>query len=261
MKNNRLFKILLIIVIIAAIVGITLLFKNKGGNKEASEEEVKGAENLTSLVVSFTRGYNTRFLGQELLFERDKTTYEDLTTGNILYIASNYVIDYDLENSIQNNILTSIEVNKKYSMNNYTPFKGEAIRKAIKELFDRDFENISAIEEANFGYDFIYIEEFDIYLKGRNASFASPVTDTFVKTRIVDTTKNKDKNIETEIAVAYVTGENGKLIYSKDTKGTKVYDTTEVEEIDKDKLDEFDHYIITYKENDGKYSFVSITKK
>ena len=262
MKNNRLFKILLIIVIIAAIVGITLLFKNKGKDKEASEEEVKGAENLTQLVVTLTNGFNTRFFGQELLFEKDKTTYEDLTRGCVLFAASNYVIDFDLENSIQNNILTSIEVNYKYSMNDYTPFKGEAIRQAIKELFDVEFKNESAIDEANFGYNFIYIEEFDIYLKGRNSSFAYPNSDNFIKTRINKKTKNKDKNIETEIAVAYVTKENDEYVYSKKASGSnKVYTTNEIGDIDKDQLDEFDHYIITYKENDGKYSFVSIAKK
>ena len=260
MKNSRVFKILLIIVIIAAIVGIALLIKNKGG-KKASEEEVKIAEELMPSILSLKDGYAIKYNGKELLFENDKLEYSDLSKGNILLAASSYVVDHKLDNQVQTTILNSIEENYGYAVNDYTPFKGEAIRKAVKEFFNENWQNQSSIDETNFGYNFIYIEEFDVYLKGRNESFAYPSSDAFVKTLIVETTTDKD-DLKVEIAVAYVIKDNGEYQYNKDVQGSKtVYTTKEIENIDEKKADDFEHYIVTLTKNGDNYSFKSIAKK
>ena len=260
MKDSRILKILLIIVIIAAIVGITLLFKNKGG-KTASEEETKIAEELTQTVLDLKTGYNIKFNGKELLYEKDKLTYDDLSRGNILYTASNYVIDHNLANSVPTNILTAIEEKYNYSMNKYTAFRGEAIREAIKEFFGKEYKNQSAIDEANFGYNFIYIEEYDLYLKGRNESYVLPDGTAFIKTKAIKTTKEKD-SLVTEIAVAYVEKVNDVYQYNKDLLGKNtIYEAKSIEDIDSDKEKEFEHYLVTFTKDGDNYIFESIAKK
>ena len=258
MKSDRIKKLFIIIIIIALIIGAVLLFKNKG-DKKASKEEVKITEELNPLFLTLKDGYSTNYNGRDLLFEKD-IKYDDLSIGNILLIATTYATNKQYNDAINNNVIKAIEKTYGYSANNFTAFKGEAVRKAIKELFGKEFEDKSSNEEINFNYSFIYIKEHDIYLKMLKQQYTRN-QDYSIVTTTVKTTSTKDE-ITTEIAVAYTYKYNDTITYSKDPQNkNKIYEATKKEDIDKNKLDEFNHYIIKLKKSGDKYVFESITKK
>ena len=258
MKSDRLKKIIIIIIIIAIIVGAIIAIRN---GKKPSKQESQDVETVNSIILSLKEGYGTPYDGIELLYEEDKVTYDTLSTSNILFAATRYILEKGLDNSLEHHVTETLEKEYGYSIEKYTPYKGAAIRQAIKELFGKDFEDQSATNEVNFLYDFIYVDELDVYLKKRNDTYAYETTDYHLKTKAIKTTKSSDK-FETEIAVAYVQERNNKFAYSNTVDFKEIIvELDKLDEIPDKEIDNFSHYIITLKKSGNNYIFESITKK
>jgi len=258
MKSDRVKKILIIVVILAIIIGAFLLLRK---DSKTSKEEPKEAKEINSIILSLKEGYGTQYNGKDLLFEEDKITYDDLSAGNILLTATKYVTDKSIDNAISNAVLDTIEHDYGYTVEKYTPYKGEAIRKAIKEVFGKEWEDKSTTPEMNFGYNFIYIKDHDIYLKGKSNTYIPEQDNYHLVTTVVESKKSKD-TIETVIAVAYVLKNGDKYAYS-DTPSIKkkIVELDELKEIPEDELDNFEQFVITLKKDGDNFVFESIAKK
>ena len=258
MKSDRLKKIAIVIVIIALIVGAIIFLRKGSKPNKAEEEQVATIDNI---ILTLKDGYGTSYNGRELLFEKDKTTYDDLSVGNVLLTATKYISEKKIDNNISLAAVETVEKKYGYSIKQYTFYKGEAIRTAIKELFGKDFEDQSTMPEMNFIYDFIYLNDFDIYLKGKNSTHVPSQDSNYIKTKTISTRKEKD-TIISEIAVAFILKTNEKYIYSDTANNSnRILELDKVDEIPEKELDKFPHFIITLKVDGDNYVFESIAKK
>lgn len=257
--------LLLILIVVAVIVIVFVVTKtiNKK-NDNPTEDQISYAEKLTiNNICNLTKGYGTRYGGIDVLFRHDKVTYEDLSTSNVLNAAVRFAED-NLNPEISPAIIYNVEKQTPYRTSQYKFYTGDIIRQAIKELFGIDYENKVSKTELNYGYNFVYLSEFDVYLMSQNEYFQEKEENYDMTYTIISTTKEKKENqLKTEIAVAYTIKNGDKLLYLKEADADNaVYETNLKDtEITSDKLDEFNHYIITLKQVDGKYIFDSITKK
>ena len=258
MKNENSKKIVIIVValIVCAVLvlaGIKLLGKGKELTKEKKEEVEKTTINY---IANMTGGMGTVFGGEDVLFSKaDKQTYKDLEPVFILNAAFNYSVD----NGASIDSTLDSYVRRVYNYSDFLAFKGEDVRKAVKELFGEDFKNADA-EFFNYDYVFHYDSEKDLYIRTyQGASKRS--TDYLVYVSPVATTQKKDK-VEVEVVVAYVYGAGGYYSFTKDSDLQELVFESEKYEMDKEKIDKFDHFVITYKvDKDKKCTFESIVKK
>ena len=261
MKNIDVKKLLVFIGIIV-VIALLIFFIVKGtGKKKPTEEETKLAENLvTEYYKNLTLGYATQYYGVELLFEHDKVTLDDLQKKEILNTAIKYASDKGFDTAVSNFVLETLEQNGVYSnIKNYSVYKAESIRKAIKELFGQEIELTNEISTVGYLYDFYYNEEFDLVLTKRNDVVVPTDNSVFVDYSIIETTKEKDK-LKTTIAIYYGQGIDSIYNYASDSNGENII-AEEVRELPTDKLNECDKYIFTLtKNNDGNYILESIEK-
>ena len=265
MKNfdvKKLFVLILIILVIA--VGIFFIVKNLGGNKKPTKEETENAETLSiDYYANLTRGYSSSYGGLDILFQREKTTYDDLETAAILNSAINYAIDNNIDLSVATSIISDLGTEAGYeNIDDCLVYKGEGVRKAIKELFGVDFKDTSSVDNLSFLYNFMYDSIYDVYVVERNDVEDLYETQRAIDYKIIETVKNKDK-VTTTIAIAYVYNDAGKIMYAKDPNGKEIIvENAEKEEFPEDKVDEFNKYDITLKETeDNKFVFDSIELK
>ena len=265
MKNfdvKKLFVLILIVLVVA--VGVFFIVKNLGGSKKPTEEEAENAENLSiEYYANLTRGYSSFYGGLEILYQNEKTTYEDLEPAAIIYSAINYATDNNIDLSINTNTLLELKEDGGYTdIDKYTVYKGEGIRNAVKELFGVDFKNQSADDSINFMYKFVYDSVYDVYLMSNSGVQDLTDRDRYIDYKIIETVKKKDKIITT-IAIAYVYNNAGTIMYAKDPNGEEIIiEDAEKEEFPEDKVDEFNKYDITLKETeDNKFVFDSIELK
>ena len=262
MKKMDWKKILVLIAIVALIAVLLFFLVKKEDDKEvkASEEETKIAENIIEeYLLSLTEGYNTPYSGIDVLYSKDKTTFEDLSAGNIIRAAINYANLNNLDTSVSGNIIENIK--DTYDMNEYSPYNAKAIRQAIKELFGKDF-NGSSIDEPNYLYNYFYVEEYDIYLSGKNDNTVELDTNHSMNYRIIETTKIKD-TLKTKVAIAYIYDNNGKLVFTSDSTGNNIVFENEDNNYDipDEEVSKFTQYTITLKKSDDKYVFDNIRKE
>ena len=248
--------IVLVVVALLVILGIVLIGSKKG--KEVTGEKKESAEKLVNKYVSnITTGMGTAFGGTDVLFSKsDKQTYKDFDKVYILNIAAAYVVDEG--KAVEDEGLTSY-VKRNYNYENFMVFKGEDIRNAVKAIFGEKLEDASA-ELFNFDYAFDYDTQNDIYIRRHVGSVNTRTTDYMVYADAIKTVQ-KDKNLEVEVVVAYVYGANKYYSFTKDSNfKSKVFESDKYE-MPKDKIDEFDHYIVTLKQDGDNYVFESIQKK
>lgn len=261
-------KILILIVAVVLVVGLIIFAVNKFGKDKITEEQFKTAEDISIKYITYmTLGYNNNYNGVDILFSKDKTTYEDLTTANILTTAIRYSID-KLNPSVDSIVVNQV-AQEGYNTDDYTIYEGATIRQAIKEVFGVDFENQSSVNEVNFGYDYIYLSDYDVYLSRKSSYYYEPTEKLYVTYKKLDSKQVKN-NIEIEIAVAYIfdmNGDNSKLVYTSDANGNEVVlettgdaNTTNYD-IPEDSIDKFQKYTITLKKVNDKYVFDNIAKK
>ncbi len=266
MKNID-FKKLLVFLGIVLAIGLVIfgIVKIAGNKKGANEEQKEILEDIgLKYIARITDGYNSNFNGVDLLYGNEKEiTYEDLTVSSVLYVATKYITDKEIDNAV-----SSVAVDKCREMigpeaENFTPYKGEAVRQAIKELFGVDFDNTSAVDEAGFGFNFYYIPDYDIYLKGINYTNFSHDYDFDLMFHTVKTAKvKKGDKLQIEYAVAYTMINDGqKRDFATDVKGENIVATLEkTETFPEDKVKEFDTYTITLKKDGDNYIFESFKK-
>lgn len=256
MKNID-FKKLLVFISIIVIVG-TIIFFIVSPNK-ASKKEKELAENLsTKYYANLTSGFATSYGGLELLFQQNKTTYDNLNTASIINIAIKYAKDNSLNISVTEDTINALA--KEYeNINDYTFYNGDGIRTAIKELFGITFTNSSSTKNISYLYDFYYNQTFDVYLMKRNNVTSTKINEQGIDYHIIKTSK-KNKKLITTIAIAYTYNNGSTFIYAQDKLGEKVI-AQEAKEFPVDKINEFDHFNITLKQTkDKKYVFESIEK-
>lgn len=242
----------ILFIVVLVVIKVFLNFKTDG-------EDIENIElKTTSYITSLTNGYATAYNGVELLYDK-KTTIDDLTNDNILNTAIRYAVD-NLDVEVNEVIINNLE-SKGYTIDKFTFYNAKAIREAIKELFGLEWDNKSSSGDMNFVYRFIYLEEYDVYLKTTTEymnDYYNQNTST-IEYKITDTKKSKN-NIKITVAIAYVDVSFGELVYYSDKTGdNEVYkDKIDASSIDDSKLNSFKKYIITLKNVDGKYVFDSI---
>lgn len=261
MKNIDVKKLLVFVGIIIVIALLIFFIVKGSGKKKPTEEETKLAENLvTEYYKNLTLGYATQYYGVELLFEHDKVTFADLQKKEILNTAIKYASDNGFDTAVSNFILETLENNGTYpNINDYSVYKAESIRNAIKELFGEDLELTNEISTIGYLYDFYYNEEFDLVLTKRNDVEGPTDESLFVDYSIVETTKEKDK-LKTTLAIYFGQGNNSIYNYATDSNGEHII-AEEVRELPSDKIKECDKYTFTLTKNsDGNYVLESIEK-
>ncbi len=265
MKNIEWKKLIVLLIIIVAVIGIVVLIANllnKDGDVPTNEQKTSAEKLTINNICNLTKGYGTMYDGIDVLFSHDKVTYEDLSVSNVLNAAVRYAKD-NLDTEISPATIYQIEKATPYRSSVYEFYTGEIIRQAIKELFGVDFENKTSRPEFNYGYSFIYISEFDVYLMTTNEYYKEKDENYGIAYHIISTTKDKKtNNLKTEIAVAFTVINDSKKLFLKEPDADKaVYESnTEDSEIEESKINEFNHYTITLKDMDGKHVFDSIEK-
>ncbi|MBQ8659463.1 MAG: hypothetical protein IJ475_01305 [Bacilli bacterium] len=260
MKNLDWKKLAILIgIIIAVIAVIVLIIKGVTGETKATKEEATAAETIAiNNIFNLTLGYETKYSGIDILFSKDKLTIEDITPSLLITSAIRYAVTNDWEITLDTYKLEQAK-QLGYSLESYSPYDGETIRKAIKELYNIDFTNQSATDELNFRYNYYYIPTLDLYMK-QTKSFYNSEQGFYVDYKIIETTKKGDK-IMTKIAIAYVYSDGSKLTYTNDSNNNSIiFETEEETGIPDDKLESFDQFTITLKNVDGNYYFESIEK-
>ena len=248
--------IVLIVVALLVLLGVKLI--GKKGEKEVTGEKKETVEKLVNnYFANMTTGMGTAFGGTDVLFSKtDKQTVKDFNDVYILNTAFSYLV-----NEGKAGVADSINsyINMKYGIKDFTALQGKDVRDAIKKLFGLDFKNTSA-ELFNFDYNFIYDEDNDVYIRRFVGTVNERTTDYLIYARALKTVE-KDKKIEVEVVVSYVYGANKYYSFTKDSKFKSVVFDSDKFEIPKDKVDEFDHYVITLKQDGDNYVFESIQKK
>lgn len=259
MKNVDVKKlIILILIIVIAAVAIFFVI-NKVANQEtkANEEETKIANEASiDYITRLTLGVGSNYNGIDILFKKDRVTYDDLNAGNILTVAYEYAVN-NLNTGISSMTIQQLK-NANINIDDYTILTGDVVKTAVKEIFGIDFEHQSYDITINYNYSYTYLEEFDVYL--RKYTKLNYNTDNFhIDYKTVKTTKKGDKLLN-EIAVAYIYKTDSKYYYTKDAENEEIIYESDKQELQEDKLDEFTHYTITLKKVDNKYVFESIEK-
>mgnify|MGYP004455329133 FL=1 len=258
LDNKKIILLVVLILVIALIIffAIKQSSKNKNG-KLANEEETKIAENATiDYITKLTYGQGTPYNGLDLLYSRDSVTYDDLTIGNVLTTAFEYAIN-NSESDVPNTVINALKKDG-FDTDNMTIINGSSVRNAIKKIFGIDFDNKDYSAGINYKFQYFYNSEFDVYLRS-STDLPISTDNTYLLYKIIKTTTNNDK-LNTELAVAYVYFYNNKYYFTKDANNKeKVYESDKLE-LQKDKLNEFEHFTITLKKVNDDYVFEKISK-
>lgn len=262
MKESNGKKLLVFILVAVLIVGAIYLaytMVTKKAQTPKEEEEVAVEKLSTDYIVNLTLGISTVYNGVDVLYQNEKTTYEDLNLANILTTATRYVTA-EYNTAFDNSLMEGLE-KAGYKQRDCTFFKGEDIRKAVKELFGKEWNNSDAINTEDFVYNYFYVEDFDVYVVKNNAGTSRVDNALGVDYKIIDTKKKKDK-LETVIAVGYTYNNGKNVVYTKDAKQNKVIFKSDKDkyEIPDNLVNEFDQFTITFVKDGDNFVFEKIEK-
>ncbi len=262
MKNFDFKKLLVFILIIAALVALAfVLFKTVNKDKVTEENKQQAESSISTYYLNLTKGYSTTYGGLDVLYSYDKITYEDLKEQEIVNTAANYLSDHEINYTVSSDVMSQLKSSGKYGvLENYRIYSGESIRQAVKELFDSDTITSNAAP-ANFTLDILYDTNTDCYLITNNDVQNNEAAEASMDFSIVST-ETKDGKLITTVAIAYVYDDNGNIMYMKDPDGENVIaENLEKKEFPKDKINDFDKYKFTLKQTkDKKYVFESVEK-
>ena len=210
MKNKGV-KFLVLLIVLAALGGLIYLVVSKsgGGSKKTLEENIE--DKNINYFLYLGQGGNTKYNGYDLIFTGNTVKYEDLSVGNVLTAAFNFLYDNQEERTALDPSLYA-ELDTQYDMANLDALKGEQVRKAIKRLFGVDWKDKSYSNTVSkFAFVYTYDAEFDVYLR---AEVVAGVRDNYLTYKVLETKKDKDV-ISTIVAIAYANKvENGYDIFS-----------------------------------------------
>lgn len=260
MKNLDIKK-LIVLVLIIAIIGLIVFFIVRGLSEDKIPDEDKKIieTKIDKYYSTITYGFNTQYSGIDILYNSDKIVYDDLTRANVLYIATKYVSNNNIENNITNTVIENIQKKTSYGdLSNATYYTGESIRKAIKELFGVNILDSAAKDNFDYIYDFQYDQEYDIYIMQRNKVQEYSTPNEYMDYSLISMKKDKDK-VKVTIAIAYVYDDGTNINYYKDRNGENVV-AENVTEFPEDKIDEFTKYTFTLNKVEEDYIFESIER-
>ncbi len=266
MKNLDFKKLLVFIAIIAIVIvlifaGMKLVGNGSGNtNKEEQEKLNDVMEDYFSVI---TEGHVSSYNGVDVLYSKDKTTYDDLNKAAVLNLATKYAYENGLDTSVLNTYLEQLDESGLYGdISEYTAYSGKGLRQAVLELFGEEFEDISIINESGFIYDFFYVADFDIYLVKRNSIESYASKEQNVEYKIIETSKDKKtKKYFVTVAVAYTyQKDKDTIIYASDSNGTNIVSDSG-NTFPEDKINEFDKFKFTLAlDDDGHYTFENVEK-
>lgn len=261
MKNLD-FKKLLVFIALIIVAGIIIFFVIKAiNNNKPTEDEVKLVENLaTKYVVNFTSGYTTSYNGIDYLFQSDKQTYDTLETSAKIKIAIKYATENNINTAVSSTVIKNLEKSGDYkNFSQYEIYNGESIRKSIKAIFGKDFEDTSSKNNPSFLYDYEYNTKYDVYLVKNSKAISITDPNQNVKYEILETNKKDDKLVTT-LVIAYVYDNGEVKKYASDKNGENII-VENVDKIPAENYKDFDKFDITFsKTEDGNYVFESIEK-
>ena len=86
--------ILILIIVIAAVAIFFVINKVANQETKANEEETKIANEASiDYITRLTLGVGSNYNGIDILFKKDRVTYDDLNAGNILTVAYEYAVN------------------------------------------------------------------------------------------------------------------------------------------------------------------------
>ncbi len=245
----------LIVVAVLAIFGITKIVQKISGPSKAVREQVEG--NIENYFAYLSIGHSSIFNGMDLLFDKDKVTFDDLNKGSIIEVALNYAADKGKDLTVPK---TAVDTFNKANKKSGVGFNAKVVSETIKELFDKEVPMTDYAADANYLYDYYYIDDFDILIKSKSKTKDIGTDNNFVTTSVIETKKEKG-NLVTTVAVAYVYSNGSTYSFAADKNGVKIVDgARETAEFPKDKIDEFPKYKFISKKVDDRYVFDSIEK-
>ena len=252
-----------VLVLLLLFIGGGIIFiinANKNNTKEIKlDDNIK--KFTLNIVKNLKEGYLTSYDGVELLYNEKSVSWKDLTKGNKLNAARNYIFTYNLDTSVSDDIYTLVKKNNNYDSDDYILLPGKSIREAIKNISGEKFNDSSSRNEFNFIYDFIYISEYDVYLFTVNNNYMEHDNNSSVLMEITSSKENK-KSIILDVVVYYAYNNNGKYIYYDDStmKNELFKEDKLIEKLDKKYLSKLKKYQITYKKDGKNYFFDNIKK-
>ena len=253
-------KKLILLIICSLLILTSILFlipKTKKTSKEDLNTITKIYENY---IHSLTLGYPSNYNGIDILYNEDSFTYDSLDHNAKLNIAARYTIA-ELNNNIPEKTKNKIKDTYGYDLNNYFLYDGNSIKKAIKDLFNKNFEHGSKDNNNIYGYDFIYIASENIYLKTKGPAYASSDGTQYIEYKVLDSKTKKD-NIYLDVAIAYINCSEKDITYSnKKDNSNIIYKTTQDKlGIQEKYIKQFPKYRITFIKDKNNIYFNNIKK-
>ncbi len=257
MKNKGT-KFLVLLVVLAALGGLIYLVVSKNNSKTTkSLEETVEDKNIVYFLY-LGQGGNTKYNGYDLVFTGNPVTYKDLSTGNILTAAFNYLMDNSTEVDTTLDPSLYAEVNSQYDLEDMDVMKGELVRKAIKTLFGVEWEDKGyANNLSKFAFAYNYDKEYDVYLR---TEVNPRIVDNYLTYKVLETKKNDD-TISTTVAIAFANKvENGYDIYSDFTNANLVTSQVgiSIKDWKEEEINKLEKYKITSKLVDKEYVFETL---
>lgn len=259
MKNIDFKKLLVllvvIVVVILAIFGVLKLIQRASGPNKETEEKIEAL--IKDYYSNLSYGYATIYNGVDFIFDTDKADYKNLNPGSVIEAAIKYA-------TVNNkNLAVNTNVNEFFTNNTKKEgiaYNAKTIQECVKILFDQDLALTDYFADANYLYDYYYIEEYDAFVKTRSSATDVSNQNASIDVYVIESKKSKN-TIVTKIAIGYVYHVSSKYSYSKDKNGTTVL-AKDLEELKfpTDKVDEFKQYYITTKKVDDRYVFEKIEK-
>lgn len=253
-KKLLVFIIIIVLLCLLVFVGVKVV----GGGGVSDKEQTAIDETINDYFSKMTEGYSTVYNGADILYNKDKTTAQDLDYKSILATSIKYASKNNLDIAVSTSARDAINSSGSYGdISEYTMYNGKGVRDAAKILFGIDIDNKSILSDNDFIYNFYYVEEYDLYLMKRNNVPDLNSNLQKVEYKTIETTKKKD-TYTTIVAVAYTYSKGETKVYANDKNGANV--VTEAKEFPTDKIDEFTKYKVTMKLVDDHYVFESIEK-
>ena len=260
MKDEKVKLIIAVIVFALAIVGTFIIFnKKKEEYKDVDDNTKEKINNVLGYYTDITRYYSSKFDGVDLLFDKDKTTLDDISVSSMLRLATVYTAK-NLNSNISNTLINQLINTEGLNQDSYTFYEGKNIRTAIKELFGVDFKDQSILNNKDFKYNYQYFKDYDVYAVSSN-DYAN--NDSYqVDYKVLSTKENKDGNIKVEIAIAYVFIDNSHntLKYSSKSDLSDLIYEVKIDDAGIKEEDKFTKYNLFLKKDGERFIFDKLEK-
>jgi len=247
--------IILILVGVLAIFGITKIVQKISGPSKEVKEKVEG--NIEKYFAYLGTGHASIFNGIDVLYDRDKVTFDDLNKGSVIEIALQYANENNKDIAADKSV---VDAYNKANKTNGVGFNAKTVAEAIKELFGVEMPLNNYNAEANYLYNYYYLADYNTIIKTRSNTKDIGTEENLIVTHIIDTKKEKG-NLVTTVAVAYVYNNGSTFSFAADKNGVKIVDgNRDKSEFPEEKSDEFPQYKFISKKVDDRYVFDSIEK-